>query len=130
MALMRTMRRLVLLLVGLFLIAQLAGVVPRLAVAQAGAKVAAQAHHQPSHDHAGQNHSDCSKSQNHHPGEQHGNVADQCCALHLLTGVILPIDTAVPADRLAQSLVQESAAAIAGIAAHPLDRPPRSFLSL
>jgi hypothetical protein len=50
--------------------------------------------------------------------------------LHLLTGVVPLVVTAVPTELLAQSLLQKSTTAIAGIDANPLDRPPRSLLSL
>jgi hypothetical protein len=126
MALFRTMQRLVPWLVGLFLVAQIAGVVPRLAYAKPDVKaVAAHLHHQHAHYH-----SDRNKTQAHHPGDQHGNIADQCCALHLLTGVVPLVVTAVPTELLAQSLLQKSTTAIAGIDANPLDRPPRSLPSL
>jgi len=126
MALFRTMQRLVPWLVGLFLVAQFAGVVPRLAYAKPVVKtVAAHLHLQQSHGP-----SDHSKTQQHHPGDQQGNITDQCCALHLLTGVVLLVDTAMPTQLLVQSLLQESTTAIAGIDANPLDRPPRSLLSL
>jgi hypothetical protein len=131
MALFRTMQRLIPWFVGLFLVAQLAGVVPRPVYAQPDAKtVASQVHNQQAHNHADHGRSDHNKTQAHHPGDQHGNIADQCCALHLLTGVILPVEMAVPVGRLAQSILQESATAISGIDANPLDRPPRSLLSL
>jgi hypothetical protein len=130
MARLRTLRRLVPILVGLFLIAQFAGVVPRSAVAKPDIKTAAaQMHHQQAQDQSGHSHSNCNESAQHNPDGQHG-IADQCCALHLLTAVILPLAQATIASRLAQALLHESSAPVAGIGGHPLDRPPRSPQSL
>jgi hypothetical protein len=126
MALFRTMQRLVPWLVGLFLLAQFAGVVPRLAYAQPGAKaMAAHQHHQHAHDRADHN-----KTQHQHPADQHGNIADQCCALHLLNGVLAFVVSASPIELSSQQVSAVPTTDVVGINASPLDRPPRSLLSL
>lgn len=127
MALFRTMQRLVPWLIGLFLVAQFAGIVPRVPYAKPDAAVAAQMHkhHQQAHDRAGHN-----KTQHQNPDEQHGNIADQCCALHLLNGVLAFVVLASPIELSSQQVSATTTTNAVGINASPLDRPPRSLLSL
>ena len=128
MALFRTMQRLIPWFIGLFLVAQFAGIVPRVPYAKPGAAVVAVQllkHHQHGHDHA-----DHSKTQRHHPDDQSGNNPDECCALHLLTAVVaLPV-TSVPAELVGERLPEMSAASVASADPNHLYRPPRSLLSL
>jgi hypothetical protein len=121
------MQRLAAWLVGMFLIAQFAGVVPRNVIAQPGAAAAALSY-QHGHDHA--DHTDRHKIRHHHAGDQHGNIADQCCALHLLAGVVPLVMTATPAELASHPLALAPADTAAGIGASPLYRPPRSLASL
>ena len=121
----RTLKRLVPLFVSLFVVAQLAGVVPRLAYSQPASQTAA-AHidHKHAHDHA-----DVNKSIHHHPDDQHGNIADQCCALHLLAGVVPLVVMASLIELPSRPLAVTPAESIAGLDSTPLDRPPRSLSS-
>lgn len=128
MALFRTMQRLVPWLIGLFLVAQFAGIVPRVPFAKPSATVVAlQLHkqHQPAHDHSDQN-----KTQHHHPADQSGGITDECCALHLLTAVVSVPVTSVPADVAGEPQSEMSAHSFAGADPSLLYRPPRSLLSL
>ena len=125
MAWFRTKQRLVPWLIGLFLVAQLSGVVPRLVHAQPS--VIATATHtldQHTHGHAGH-----TQSHKHDNGQPSSNLADQCCALHLLVGVVPFVVTAVSIEPLVEPLLDVSTPKAGGIAPHRLDRPPRSLLS-
>ena len=125
MALVRTKRLFVSWLVGLFLVVQFAGIVPRLAVAKPdAATLALQLHHQNVHDHFDQN-----KPQHHHHDDQGTAAVDQCCALHLLTAVVPLVVTALPIEHLVQPVLVRSFTAVDGIGANLLFRPPRSSLS-
>jgi hypothetical protein len=128
----RNRQRLVQCLVGLFLLAQFAGAVPRLAHAHADAAMpAAHADRAHAHDHAGtRGHAGHRDAQHHHHGDQGASLADLCCALHLLTAVVPLVDTAPRIEPFAQPPVDASAAAVAGIDANALFRPPRSLQSL
>ncbi len=125
MALFRTLRRFVPWLVGLFLVAQLAGIVPRAAHALPDAMPAAgHAHHQHAHDYADD------RTTRHHHDDQGANLADQCCALHLLTAVVPLLAAAIPADIAAGSLLAGSGPRVTGVGGDLLYRPPRSHPSL
>ena len=122
----RTMRRVVPWLVGLFLLAQFAGVVPRVVYAHTDTKpVAAHQHHQYVHNQSNHN-----KAQHQDPDQQHGNIADQCCALHLINGVLSLVIASSPIELASQPLLAVPARDAAGINLSPLDRPPRFLLSL
>ena len=122
----RTMQRFVPWLVGLFLVAQLAGIVPRAAYAQPEAMTAAApAHHQHAHDH-----SDDAAPRHHHDDDQGANLADQCCALHLLNAVVQLVAAAIPAEVAAGSLLGASGPSVSGTGGDLLYRPPRSHPSL
>lgn len=121
---LRKLQRLAASLVAMFLIAQFAGVVPRTAVAQPGA--AAGASSLSSHQHA-RNHVDHEKACHQKADDQHGNIADQCCALHLLAGVVPPVMVAIPADLASSALALTLTESDAGLAAAPPYRPPRSL---
>jgi hypothetical protein len=106
-------------LVALFLVTQLAGVVPFSSGSEhaAHAASAAEAHH---HHHGGPGPS--------HHGDRTADPADHCCALHAFFAGILPpaivVDTfAVAATRV----VGGPAAARIGAPPGRLDRPPRSL---
>ena len=112
---LRSIPRFVRLLVGLFLLAQLAGVVssPR-----ANALPMPDAEH--SHQHHGHHH-DGSGAAHHH-----GDLADTCCALHAYFAGVMPPAVAVKtatvvAERLAASPDDQSG----GVPPGRLDRPPR-----
>ena len=115
---LRSIPRFVRLLVGLFLLAQLAGVVssPR-----ANALPMPDAEH--SHQHHGHHHDGSGAA--HHHGDQ-GNLADTCCALHAYFAGVMPpaiaVKTAtVVAERLAAGPDHQSR----GVPPGRLDRPPR-----
>jgi len=126
MAWFRTKRRLVTWLVGIFLVAQLSGIIPRVVSAQPSAVTTiTHATDQHTHEHAG-----------HFPSHTHDNeqpnsgLADQCCALHLLAGVVPFVVTAVSAEPHVEPLLDVSTPNTGGIFPQRLDRPPRSLLSL
>ncbi len=120
----RTIPRFVRVLVGLFLVAQFAGVVSSpLATVQAIPNVIASHIH---HQHACNK--DCAGSAHHH-GDQSGQHADYCCALHaFFAGVLPPVitvdTTGVVDERLAANLTDVGA----GVDSARLDRPPRPLL--
>ncbi len=118
---LRRLQRLAACLVAMFLIAQFAGVVPRTAVAQPGAAAAASSHSFQQHAHQ---HSDHDKVRQ-QKADDHGNIADQCCALHLLAGVVPLVIAATRADLASTALTLAPADSEAGIGARPLYRPPR-----
>jgi hypothetical protein len=108
----------------MFLIAQFAGVVPRAAVAQPGVAALAASLSLYQHKH------DCAehdKIRHQHSDDSHGNIADQCCALHLLAGVVPLVISATSADLPSRALVAAPVESDAGIGAPPLYRPPRSL---
>jgi hypothetical protein len=122
MAWCRTIRGLVPWLIGLFLVAQLAGVVsyeyihPTLALANAAA-------HEHGHGSVGHTH--------HHDGtEQDSAIADQCCALHSFAGIVPLLVVATSTDSTGERLSPGPADRASGIGPGRLDRPPRSLASL
>ena len=122
MAWCRTIRGLIPWLIGLFLVAQLAGVVPSEYVYPTPG-LAHAATHEHEHGTAGHTH--------HHDGtKQDGAVADQCCALHSLAGVVPLVVMAILADRVGERLSPAAADRASGIGPGRLDRPPRSLPSL
>jgi hypothetical protein len=117
---LRSIPRFVRLLIGLFLVAQLAGVVssPRTG-AQPMPDVGAQ------HDHEHQGHHHDGTDAAHQQGD-HGNLADSCCALHAYFAGVMPPSVAVKTanvvgERLATSPDDQSGSVPPG----RLDRPPR-----
>lgn len=121
----RAKRRLVPWLIGLFVVAQLSGVAPRL-VHEEPSVVAMATHALDQHSHM---HADHGTPHEHHD-EQGTSLADQCCALHLFVGVVPFVVTAVLIEPLIEPLLDVSMSNAGGIAPHRLDRPPRSLLSL
>ena len=135
---LRTLRRFVPFLIGLFMVAQLAGVVsseemhPDAGIAVAAADQAVDhAAHQ--HGHAGENH-----HHSHHGtggAIDHGlagnGVAGQCCALHAFMVGMVPMVLTTPtvAFRRGEQL-EIDGDRFTGLGANRLDRPPRSLLSL
>jgi hypothetical protein len=117
---LRSIPRFVRLLIGLFLVAQLAGVVssPR-----ADAQPMPDATAQHNHQHHGHEHD--SSGAAHQPGD-HGNLADSCCALHAYFAGVMPPAVAVKTaavvgERLAAGPDDQSG----GVPPARLDRPPR-----
>ncbi len=122
MAWCRTIRGLVPWLIGLFLVAQLAGVVPFEYIHPTPALAHAAAHE---HDHGSVGHT------RHHEGtEQDGAIADQCCALHSLAGIVPLVVMGILSDPIGERLSPEPADRASGIGPSRLDRPPRSLASL
>ena len=113
------MRWLVPWLAGIFVVVQFAGVVSRPANAQSVAMAVTlhQHHHHPIEP---------EKQLPGHPNHQ-GNNEDQCCALHLLTGVVPAALNAGPVEVLSLKLSSPPGIHITGFSASPLDRPPRSL---
>ena len=117
---LRSIPRFVRLLVGLFLLAQLAGVVssPR---ANALPMPDTTAEH--SHQHHGHHHDDSGAARHH---GDHGNLADSCCALHAYFAGVMPPAVAVKiatvvGERVAAGPDDQSG----GVPPSRLDRPPR-----
>lgn len=127
MTLLRNRLRLVPWLVGLFVVAQFAGVVPRVAHAPPASASVAHAGH--SHDHAARgqahDHADHDLAQRSHDADPDA-LADQCCALHLLTAVVPLVAIALPVAHSPRPPVDVSANPVAGIDAGALFRPPRT----
>ncbi len=121
MAWCRTIRGLVPWLISLFLVAQLAGVVPFEYIHPTPALA-----HAAAHDHGSVGH------KHHHDGtKQDGAIADQCCALHSLAGVLSPLLAAsIPSDLIGHPMAAELTEHGSGIDAGRLDRPPKPLLSL
>jgi len=118
------MQRFIPALIGIFLIAQLSGAAPLSAGAQPSAPSSVAHIHQHDASLSNQN------AVHDHYGDQDVNFADQCCALHSLTGVIIPVATAVPIDEFGKPILEMSALNSGGIGPSLLERPPRSLLSL
>jgi hypothetical protein len=117
---LRTIPWFIRLLVGLFLVAQFAGVVssPRASALPVAAALAAHDHIQHAQDHA--NHG---QPQHHH---DHSSLADTCCGLHACFAGVLPPLAAVATE----CAMGEPMAALAddltlGLSGGRLDRPPR-----
>jgi hypothetical protein len=126
--LLRTIPGFVRLLVGLFLVAQFAGVVssPR---SSAMPLATASAAHDPSHyahdlaDHM-QSHPDRGKPHDHR--DHGGTLADTCCALHAYFAGVLPSVIAIATEGIIGeplSVAPDNGAA--GVSPGRLDRPPR-----
>lgn len=129
---LRRFRRLAAGLVAMFVFAQFAGVVPRSAVAEPSAAVAASAHssaraHECALHHSAAGLAEQDTSSHGRSADQHGIMSDQCCALHLLAGVVPLVTTATPADLATSALVSSPTDTGAGLGAPPLYRPPRSL---
>jgi hypothetical protein len=126
----RTINGLVPWLVGLLLVAQLGGAVAfdRAGVGMAGLSTSV---HAQGHQHATQAHEhaaiDDSGSSDDHCAKPAGALADQCCALHLLAGVLPPPLAAHVLSALGESLTPAPAGRVAGLGPDALDRPPKSL---
>jgi hypothetical protein len=117
--LLRTIPGFVRLLVGLFLAAQLAGVVssPRANALPMGSAAAMQ------HLDEARDLGDYGKSHRHH---DHGNPADKCCALHAYFAGVLPPVIAIEAEGLTgQRLSVDPDDLVLGVLSARLERPPR-----
>jgi hypothetical protein len=134
---LRTIRRFVPFLIGLFMVAQLAGVVS-FEDSHAHAAVAASAEPHPA-DHAA--HQDAHAVGHHHGHDGMGNaidhglggggVAGHCCALHaFLVGVAPPVLTSLFANLGRGERLEVGSDLFAGLTGSRLDRPPRSHLSI
>jgi hypothetical protein len=109
------------LLVGLFLVAQFAGVVssPRASALQLATAGVSHDHHQHAHDHG-----DEAKPYDHH--DHSGSLADTCCALHAYFSGILPRAIAIEAGSvIAEPLSVSPDTSALGVPPARLDRPPR-----
>jgi hypothetical protein len=118
---LRTIPHFVRVLVGLFVVAQFAGVVSS-PLASARSFSTAVAFHI---DHHHALHNDGQGTVHHH-GDQSKDGADHCCALHAFFAGVLPpliaVDTViVRSQRLAAALADTGL----GVASGPLERPPR-----
>jgi hypothetical protein len=115
----RTIRGIIPWLIGLFVVAQLSGVVPSrlphgLLTQNALAMVM--------HDHHAHATADHAKSSHQHHDSSTG---DECCALHLLIAVLAPMPDAAPTGLVSQRVAPTGMDSIAGIRSGRLDRPPR-----
>src|SRR5215475_12269424 len=127
MKLLRTIPGFVRLLVGLFLVAQFAGVVssPRSGATALAATAASHEHHhmQGNADHS-QDHADRGKPHDHH--DHSGARADTCCALHAYFAGVLPRMIAIKTATIVWepfSIGPETQHP--GVPPGRLDRPPR-----
>jgi hypothetical protein len=119
--LLRAIPGFVRLLVGLFLVAQLAGVV---SAPLASALPMATALASPDHHHHAQNHGDHGKLHNHH--DHSGSLADPCCALHAYFAGVLPPVVAIETESpIGEPLSVGPDNLALGIPPGRLDRPPR-----
>jgi len=123
MARLRTIRSFIPWLVGVFLVAQLAGIVPRVVDAQPSIIALV------SHDHLQHTHDRADQAKAHQHDDQDAAIANKCCALHLLNGVVPFVVAFVSFDLVAEPLSQAWMTSIAGIEPGLLFRPPRSPLS-
>jgi hypothetical protein len=133
---LRTFRRIVPFLIGLFMAAQLAGVVS-LEESHGSPGIAAATEHHPA-DHAAY----LAYSGDHHHGHggvdtatHHGlgggGVVGPCCALHAFLVAVAPIVLIAPVVMFGRGeRLDIGAEVFTGLAAKRLDRPPRSLLSL
>jgi hypothetical protein len=118
--LLRTTPGLVRLLVGLFLVAQAAGLVsmPRASALPIAAALASQDHNQHALNHAGHG-----ERHDHH---DHDGLANTCCGLHACFAGVLPPIAAVETESAIGKLLSVAADDLAlGIPGGRLDRPPR-----
>jgi hypothetical protein len=134
---LRTLRRFVPFLIGLFMVAQLAGVVS-FDDAHAHAAVAASAEPHPA-DHAAHQHARAGEHHHGHDGMGHaidhgfgdGSVAGHCCALHaFLVGVAPPVLISLLANLGRGERLEVGSDLFTGLTGSRLDRPPRSRLSI
>jgi len=120
---LRTIPRLVRVLVALFVVTQFAGVVssPLASVRNTLSTVASHVHSHHIDEHRG-------GAMFHSNGDRNGNHLDPCCALHAFFTGVLPVVIAVEAvDTAGQQFAVDLADVIFGIDPSRLDRPPRPF---
>ena len=120
----RTITRFVRLLIGLFVIAQFAGVIssPLAGVQSRHTEAVFHIHYRHGQDTGGQQILG-------HPGDQTGDPADHCCALHAFFTGVLPAVIAVEAvDVGGRRLAADFADITVAVAPGRLDRPPRRLL--
>jgi hypothetical protein len=118
----RTIRAVIPWLIGLFVVAQLSGVVPSrlphgLLTLNAVTMVM--------HDHHAHATAELGNPSDQHKHNHDGSAGVECCALHLLIAVLAPLPYAAPAGVLSQRVSLTGMASIAGIRSGRLDRPPR-----
>ncbi len=121
---LRALRRFIRLLVGLFLVAQLAGVVssPRADASPHVGEAASHLDHQHMHQHGDQ-------AVPHDQHDQAGKPADTCCALHAYFAGVLPLAIAFEvANAVGEALSVGIDDLIRGLPPGRLDRPPRPLL--
>jgi hypothetical protein len=114
---LRTIKRVVPMLVALFVVAQLAGVAPSPLTggAAAQAPTASHVHHQHPADERGKE-----------PSHHHDHDADYCCALHAFFAGVMPPEVIVERiDTSGRRLDAKIARFSPGISPDRLDRPPR-----
>jgi hypothetical protein len=126
--LLRTIPGFVRLLVGLFLVAQFAGVVssPRSSAMPLTAPPASHEQHHHAQDHSDhlQDRIDHGKRHDHH--DHGGNLADTCCALHAYFAGVLPPIIAIRAESVIGKPLSVGLDNLAvGVSPGRLDRPPR-----
>jgi len=118
---LRTIPWFVRLLVGLFLVAQFAGVVSSPRASALPLPTAAAPHDD--HHHA-QDHGDHGKPHDHH--DHGGTLADTCCALHAYFAGVLPPVAAIETEGVVGEQLSVGPDHLAlGIPRGRLDRPPR-----
>jgi hypothetical protein len=126
--LLRTIPGFVRLLVGLFLVAQFAGVVssPRSTALPLATVLASHDHHHHTQNHADhtQDVADQGKPHDHH--DHGGTLADTCCALHAyFPGVLPPVMAIATENIVGESLSVDPDKQALGVPPGRLDRPPR-----
>jgi DUF2946 family protein len=124
---LRTIPGFVRLLAGLFLMAQLAGVVSSPRASAQPAMADAGVIHDMTHDHAGHHQAGAGADQP-APAHHHhdGNLADTCCALHAYFAGVMPPPVAVKtANVVGERLAARRDFQSSGVAPGRLDRPPR-----
>jgi hypothetical protein len=130
---LRTIRGLVPLLTGVFVVAQFAGVVP-FRVAHASPVVAhhvnsVHVHGEHLHKHADSTHDNC-------PGHEHGSAelpgapGTECCALHGLAAIVPVVVVAVPIGTIGERIADCQTDKVTGVGTGRLERPPKFLLSL
>lgn len=111
-------------LVALFLVAQFAGVISSPLASAQSTPTAATFH---VHDHHAHNHS--GQGTFHHHGDQSGDRADHCCALHaFFAGILPPVIAIETVGAVGERLAANLADVGQGVAPGRLDRPPRPLL--
>jgi hypothetical protein len=111
------------LLVGLFMVAQLAGVVssPRASALPAPPALASQSDNQQTHGHA-----DHGKPHDHHYHHHGAGLADTCCGLHAcFAGVLPPLAAAAAVCAIGEPIAAMTDDLTLGLSGGRLDRPPR-----